>query len=615
MNVLSIEKLGKTVNDSPLFCDVTLGLEEGECVGIVGRNGAGKTTFLNVIAGITGADEGRVSRATGSNLVTLTQNVVFREGATLRDYLYESGNKYTELLLSYEKALKEGNEKLYNGLQSRIEHESLWDIETSYKAYLSKFGIDFPLDKPMEELSGGERKKVALARLFALRPTIMLLDEPTNHLDIRTIEILENELRASEAAVVIVTHDRYILNSVCTTIWELDGSRFYRHPGSYESYLERRAERIAMLQKEQDRLASILRRELVWLARGPQARTGKDKNRKERIEGMLSLVRNVQDVPQTAFSSVERRLGKKILEIDDVGKGFGDRKLFSGFSYAFKKGDRIGVIGDNGSGKSTLLDIIAGLTEPDCGHIDKGVNTFISYYDQLGRSLPRHGKTALEYLEDISSRVVFAGREISAERLLELFGFSRTKMRTDIGVYSGGERRRLYLISKLMANPNFLMLDEPTNDLDIQTMENLEEYLASFSGVSLIVSHDRAFLNCTCSSLFVIEDGQVHNVPTTYSDWRRAKGEEQKKTAPAAAAPQRPKREKKGLSYKERKEMEALEAEIEALEEEKARLEASFSDPGTTLDGSLAERSRRYEELGGIIEEKSTRYFFLAEQE
>lgn len=614
MNVLSIQNIAKTVDDKPIFTEVTLGLEAGEKVGIVGRNGAGKTTFLKVLRGIVHQDEGTIAMAGGSNMVTLEQNVTYSPSATIRDFLYEADHPSTRLLCEYHEALESGDERLSQRLQAEIDSLDLWNLENDFKTYLTRFGMKYDINHEMKTLSGGELKKVAIARMFTLRPTIMLLDEPTNHLDIRTIELLEKDLQNSSAAVIIVTHDRYILNSVCTTIWELDGGRFYRHPGNYEAYLERRAERIQMLQKEQDRLASILRRELVWLARGPQARTGKDKNRKERIETMLSQVRNVQDVRQTSFSSLERRLGKKILELKHVSRSFDGRTLFEDFSYSFKKGDRIGVVADNGMGKSTLLDIVAGVIEPDSGMIDRGVNTHIAYYDQLGRTLPMD-KSALDFLEDISSRVLFCGGEISAERLLELFGFSRAKMRTLMSVYSGGERRRVYLISRLMENPNFLILDEPTNDLDIPTMENLEEYIASFPGCCLIVSHDRAFLNCTCTSLFVIQDGKVLDIPTTYAQWKEgADARPRDQATPKTDTAQRPRREQKGLTFKEHREFETIEAEIEEMEQEKVRLEAGFTDIGETADGTLAQRTRRYEELVRLIDEKTERYFVLAEK-
>lgn len=614
MNVLSIQNIAKTVDDKPLFTEVTLGLDAGEHVGIVGRNGAGKTTFLKVLRGIVHQDEGTIAMAGGSNMVTLEQNVTYSPSATIRDFLYESDHPSTRLLADYHKSLESGDERLSQRLQAEIDRFDLWNLENDFKTYLTRFGMKYDINHEMKTLSGGELKKVAIARMFTLRPTIMLLDEPTNHLDIRTIELLEKDLQNTSAAVIIVTHDRYILNSVCTTIWELDGGRFYRHPGNYEAYLERRAERIQMLQKEQDRLASILRRELIWLARGPQARTGKDKNRKERIETMLSQVKNVQDARQTSFSSLERRLGKKILDLKHVSRSFDGRTLFEDFSYSFKKGDRIGVVADNGMGKSTLLDIVAGVIEPDSGMIDRGVNTHIAYYDQLGRSLPLD-RSALEFLEDISSRVLFCGGEISAERLLELFGFSRAKMRTLMSVYSGGERRRVYLISRLMENPNFLILDEPTNDLDIPTMENLEEYIASFPGCCLIVSHDRAFLNCTCTSLFVIQDGKVLDIPTTYAQWKEgADARPRDQATPKTDTVQRPRREQKGLTFKEQREFETMEAEIEEMEQEKVRLEAGFTDIGETEDGTLAQRTRRYEELVRLIDEKTERYFVLAEK-
>lgn len=611
MNVLSIENLEKTVDSKALFSNVTLGLEEGEKVGIVGKNGAGKSTFVRVVAGLVHPDAGKVSMHSQSNLVMLSQNVDFRPGTTIGAYLYQSGNRKTELLQQYRQALESGDIRTQQNLQPVLDHEALWDLDNIYKSYLTKFGMNYPLDKPMDSLSGGELKKTAIARVFALSPSIILMDEPTNHLDIRTIELLEDELRSSRAAVIIVTHDRYILNSVCTTIWELDRGHFYRHPGSFQAYLERRAERIMMMQKEQDRLASILRRELVWLARGPQARTGKDKNRKERIDEMLSRVSNVQDVRQTGFSSLSRRLGKTILELDSVTKSYGGRELFGPFTYSFCRNDKIGIVGDNGCGKSTFLDIVAGLIEPDGGSITRGVNTYISYFDQLGRGLDE-SKSAIEFLEDISSRVVFCGNEISSERLLELFGFSREKMRVSISAYSGGEKRRLYLISRLVENPNFLILDEPTNDLDLETMENLEEYISGFQGCVLIVSHDRAFLNCTCTSLFVFEDGNLTRVPASYADWKASRPSARQEDAKQAS--QRPRRERRGLSFSEKREYETLEDEIGELEKEKARLEASFASSLETEDGTLQERSVKYSALCNLIEEKTERYFVLAQK-
>lgn len=617
MNVLSIENLAKTVNDEPLFSEVTLGLEHNEKVGIVGKNGAGKSTFLKVISGMTAPDEGKISRAQDADIVMLEQTVSYPEGATIRDYFHLGQGKRLDILKRSEEALVSGNDREYQRLLPHLTNLDCYDLERSFESILTDMNMTHPLDTRMDTLSGGEQKKVAIARVLAVKPSIILLDEPTNHLDIRTIEYIENYIGNINAAVIIVTHDRYILNSVCSTIWELDRGHFYHHPGAYESYLERRAERIDMEQKEQDRLASILRRELVWLARGPQARTGKDKNRKERIENMLASQHNVQDIKQVQFSSLERRLGKKICDIEQVGFSYGKRTLFSNVTYDFKKGDRIGIVGDNGTGKSTLLDIITGCLKPTSGKVDVGVNTFFGYYDQLGRNLDTK-KTALEYINDIGSRILMGDGEVSSSRFLEIFGFPVSRQRTEVSVFSGGEKRRLYLLSKIARNPNFLVLDEPTNDLDIKTMENLEEYISSFPGCVLIVSHDRAFLDCTCDMLLILEDGKVTLYPGHYSSWRseREKNRYQKKeeTKSVQKNDWKQPRERKGLSYKEQKEYEALEGEIEALDELIARLEESFATNEATEDGNIQERSIKYEKAKREKDEKEERWLELAEK-
>ncbi len=616
MNVLSLTDLALSVDDRVLFSDVSLGLDEGGHVGVVGRNGSGKTSLLDVIAGRRVPDNGHVSIKSGLEVGYLSQRISYEEGSSVEDFLYQAPCRATQVLHAYNQAIERGDDKDYERLLAIIEKEDSWSVRTSYAAWLDRLGLPSSiLTRSMASLSGGEQRKAAIARLFALKPDIMLLDEPTNHLDIRTVEALEDEIGSTSASVIMVTHDRYILEEVCDMIWEVEDGRIYRHPGSFDVYLSRRAERHAMLQKEQDRMASILRRELVWLSRAPKARTGKDKNRKERIESMLGQVRDVSEKPQTAFSSLERRLGKSILEINDVGAAYDGRWLFKGFNYEFKKGDRIGVIGDNGSGKSTLLDLVAGSREPDAGSIERGVNTFIGYHDQLSRTLPP-SKSTLDFISDIGTRILFAGNEVSPERLLELFGFARPRQRLPISVLSGGEKRRLQLVSVLVTNPNFLVLDEPTNDLDIATIENLEDYLASFPGCVLTVSHDRAFLDVTCTSLFLIKDGAVHNLPTTYSSWKKEEAAATKEQAPSQKPRQdtRQREAKKGLSWKEQRELESLETEIEELEEEKAQLETSFSDSSPSALATLPERTRRYEEVSRLIDEKSGRYFSLAER-
>ncbi len=613
MNILSILNLEKTVKDEPLFSGVTLGLEDNEKVGIVGRNGSGKSTFLKTIFGTYHPDEGEVATKTDLDMVMLDQSITYSDGCSIKEFFYQTKSKKLSILKEYQEALEKGKVKVANELLPLIEKYDLWKLEVQYEAMLTEFDVGKTLDTKMEKLSGGELKKVAIARALALKPELLLLDEPTNHLDIKTIEKLEAYLKASQMAVIIVTHDRYILNSVCTTIWELDRAKFYRHPGSYECYLERREERIRMLQKEQDRLKSILRRELIWLARGPQARTGKDKNRKDRISEMISEQKNVQDIAQTGFASYERRLGKKILQCENIGKVYKGRTLFENFSYTFKKGDKIGIVGDNGSGKSTLLDIITNYIEPDKGLVDIGINTVFGYYDQLGRDL-KSDKSVLEFIQEIGENIYFGGTLLSAARFLELFGFPQSSHRTPISLLSGGERRRLYLISKLVMNPNFLILDEPTNDLDLETMENLEEYISSFTGIVLIVSHDRAFLDCTTENLFIIDNQSVTLFPGNYTQYIEKKAEEVKEKASVEKVDTRVRKEKKGLSYKENKELEALNVEMERLNEEIMALEESFSTVDSTELGTLEQRTKLYNEKKKRLEEAEERWLELEEK-
>ena len=619
MNILSIENLEKTLKDEPLFENVTLGLESGEKVGIVGKNGCGKSTFLKTISGVITPDEGKISLRSGTNMVMLEQNVTYPEGCTVMDYLYLSKDKNIETLKEYHIALENGDERVYTALGEKIEKENLWDIERSFLASITDMGEDFSPESRMDSLSGGEQKKVAIARAFALRPGLLLLDEPTNHLDIKSVEYIESWIKATSISVIIVTHDRHILNECCSTIWELDRKHFYRHPGSFSSYLERKEERIVMNEKEQQRLQTILRRELKWLMRGPQARTGKDKNRKDRIEEMQSSLEKVRDDKMTEFSSLERRLGKKILDLTNVSKSYDDRTLFSDFTFSFTKGMKIGLVGDNGSGKSTLLDIMDGRILPDRGTVDKGVNTVFGYYDQLGRNLESK-KTVLDYALDYGERVRYSkGEDVTTARFLEIFGFPSSMHRTPIELLSGGERRRLYLITRLIANPNFLLLDEPTNDIDIETMENLEEYISSFPGCAVISSHDRTFLDCTVDMLFVIENEKVTLFPGNYTQWKEEKEriEAEKKSAEIVKEKEkteRHNREKKGLTYKEEREKEHLEKEIEEIEALICKLEESFVTAEKTELGTLQERTKLYEDKKILLDEKTERWLELEEK-
>ena len=613
MNILSIENLSKTLNDEPLFEEATLGLDEGEKAGIVGKNGSGKSTFLKTIAGLIVQDEGKVSMKNGTNFFYLPQDISFSDDATIMDFFYDSDNMVIKKLDAYRKALEEGSDA--QKLFEEIEKENLWEAERRFEGYLGKLGMAEPLTKRMADLSGGEQKKTAIARALSVSPDLLLLDEPTNHLDIPSIEFLETWISESSAAVIIVTHDRHILNQCCSTIWELDRKHFYRHPGSFSAYLERREERIRMNEKEQERLETILRRERKWLLRGPKARTGKDKNRKDRIEEMEDSLHSVRDPRQREFTSGMRRMGKKVLEAEGIAKEYDGKMLFSDFTFSFQKGQRIGLVGRNGSGKSTLLDILTGRTEPDNGSVDKGVNTHFGYYDQLGRDL-QSSKTVLEYAEDIGKTIRLSEKEeMSASAFLERFGFPPRMQRTPIGMLSGGERRRLYLITRLLSNPNFLILDEPTNDLDIETIENLEDYISSFSGTVVITSHDRTFLDITTEMLLVIRDGKITLFPGNYTEWKEAEDAERKQEEPQIKQKaERPQRERKGLTYKEKKELEEIEARIAETEALIAKLEESFSTVDSTEFGTIAERTKLYNEKKEELEKMTERWMELEEK-
>nr|MCR5761336.1 ATP-binding cassette domain-containing protein [Sphaerochaetaceae bacterium] len=472
MNALSVYNVAMSVKDDYLFSNVSFGLEIGDKMGIIGKNGAGKSTFLKLIAGLLQPEEGEITINNSCRVGLLEQDVLFPEGCTLHSFLRLSKDPHIELLKRYENG--------EHSLMDEIERLGLWDIEDKFKRYLNEMGMESNLNLRMDTLSGGMQKKAAIARVLAINPAILLLDEPTNHLDIPSIEWLENFLKGTNVTVLLVTHDRYFLDSICSQIMEIDRRKAFFYEGGYTAFLEGREERISALQKEQDRLSNILRRELEWLHRGPKARTGKDSGRKQRIQDMQSRRINVEEDTGRAFSSKTRRLGKKILELENVSIKRGGKQILNSFNLEFVKGQRFGVIGPNGSGKSTLLEVLTGGLLPENGTVDTGVNTVFGYYDQTSMHLPLD-KTPLEFLSEIGENIVLSDDfVVTPARFLELFGFPVSFHRLPISVLSGGERRRLYLLSTLVKNPNFLVLDEPTNDLDIDTLRRLEQYILDF---------------------------------------------------------------------------------------------------------------------------------------
>lgn len=615
MVILSVEQISKTLKDEPLFHGVAFGMQRGEKIGLIGPNGCGKSTFLRVIQGSLVPDEGSVAKARELTVSLLEQHPRFRSGQTVSSYLYDGDHPSIRLLRSYhtmlDRHVKESETHLHH-LMDRIEQAHAWEVETRYRSLLGELQGPDP-DTPMDILSGGMLKKVAIARVLAPNPDLLLLDEPTNHLDIPTIQWLEQQLCAAGVSIILVTHDRYVLDRICTSILEFDRGEVFSHPGSYRQFLQRREARLLGLQAEQERLRTVLRKELQWLSRGPKARTGKDSGRKARIEAMQDAL-TVEDAVQGGFTSVSSRMGRKVLELEGITKSYGDRTVIKPFSHSFNKKERIGMIGPNGSGKTTLLEMISGRVEPDGGMMDVGVNTRFGYYDQLDSPMDP-SNTVLSYIESIAEEVIVGkDRSVRASRFLELFGFPPSFHRISLGLLSGGERRRLHFVGVLMQQPNFLLLDEPTNDLDIDTIRRLEEYLLEFEGTVLMVSHDRAFLDRVADTLFLFdEQGNIGKYAGSFSD----REEDLVETPSVEIREQsgnggrRDRERKLGLTFKERKELENLLEEIDAVESEIASLESEFSrtdaDPST-----LERRTKRYHLKQTELEGKMTRWEELA---
>jgi ABC transport system ATP-binding/permease protein len=639
MNLISIENLSKTVNDVPLFQNVTMGINEGEKIGFIGPNGAGKSTLLHIIAGLLDEDSGKISRNNNLRISMLEQTPVIPENITIRKFLYEGHTPVIRLIAEYHQCLEveagrdpgmheragsllPSSLPLLQELTEKMEKEKGWEIENNYISFLSELKLEDP-DQLMNNLSGGMKKKAALARALASKPNLLILDEPTNHLDIEIIEWLEKYLENANFSFIMVTHDRYFLDSVCKSIMELDNGRVYRYPGNYSTFLERREIRFSTEQNEQARIKSILRRELEWLSRGPKARASKDKKRKMRIEELCE--KKVQSKEESLeFSSADRRLGKKILDLKEVEKIYNNKAVVLPFSYKFKKGERLGIIGPNGSGKTTFLDLISGQITPENGKIERGLNTVFGYYDQLSDHLEKgisENLNILEYIRETAEDIILEeGSSVSAAKFLEMFNFPGTKHRTLLEKLSGGEKRRLYLIKTLIKNPNFLILDEPTNDLDLDTMRRLEDYILNFKGTIVVVSHDRAFLDRTTDFLFVFDgSGGIKGFSGNYTEYRDFLLENQLdiRTKQTDRSPGKKEKidtkgeSKRKLTYKENHEYIKLEEDIDLLEVEKTQLESSFSSMGGPE--LIEENNRRYKTVLSLLEAKFLRWEELAE--
>lgn len=637
MNLLSINNLSKIGREKPLFAEVTFGIQEGEKAALIGRNGTGKSTVLNTIAGVLQPDEGTIVINKEAGVSFLPQNPIFSKDDSIKDHIFKSDSPKLKTIRKYEeiceKLSENKNQKEYEEIMLQMENQDLWNYESQISSILSTLGIT-DLNRKMGTLSGGMIKKVALAQVLVEDTKLLLLDEPTNHLDISTIAWLQNYLATTKRSVLMVTHDRYFLDAVCNNIYELARGKIKLYVGNYSQYLEKKATESEIEENTEKRIEAVLRFERDWLLRGPCARGTKAKARIQRDEQMINREKFAND-KGFSFEVKGRRLGGKVLELHNISKNFpkgfvkeGAEKtipVIKNFSYKFTKGQKIGIYGGNGSGKSTLLNIITQNIEPDAGTIEKGLNTSFGYYTQN----PVFGDTSLavlEYIKETAEHIKMNdGKEISASKFLEEFGFEGKIQYSPVSTLSGGERKRLFLVKLLLQNPNFLILDEPTNDFDIFTMNILEQFLMNYEGCLLLVSHDRYFMDKTVDSLFILEDnGEISGFVGKCSEYIEYKQEMSKKEDLQKDSSSKKQNNttsnnstasadntKKKLSYMEKKEFDSLDGEISILEEKKRELEEKMN---TTDYSILKIVTDEYNKTSEELNKKYQRWEELAER-
>lgn len=618
MNVyLQIEKLTKSVGDRMLFADVTFGINEGDKIGIVAKNGTGKSTLLSIIAGELDADSGTVTRRNDLRVAMLSQKPHFVGNPTVAEAALRTDDPAAVCVRKYEEALATGDPEVIQQAAHAMDNLSAWDYEDRLCQLLSRLRID-DLTARVDTLSGGQRKRVALASAIMSDPQLLILDEPTNHLDVEVIEWLENYLKRSRVTLLMVTHDRYFLDRVCNRIIEIDNRTIYTYDGNFDYYLRRRAERIEAMTAELARINNTLRREQEWMSRQPQARAGKAKYR---IDAFYELkekknqgIRPEKDVNLSVDASY---IGSKIFEARGISKRFGDKVILDDFSYTFARYEKVGIVGANGVGKSTFIKLLQGLIQPDAGTWDVGTTVRFGYYSQDGIDFDSQ-KRVVDAIREKAEEVDTGEGHLSPMQFLNRFLFSPADQQKYIHTLSGGELCRLHLATVLMMRPNFLVLDEPTNDLDIVTLGILEEYLAEFKGCLIVISHDRYFLDNIVDHLFVMEgNGIVKDFPGTYTEyaaWRDEQAAEVARAARVEKPVERPRAQRAPkMSFKQRREFEQLTAELDELNAEKSRLEGVFNS-GETID-DVAALSARYEEVKDLIDEKEMRWLELSELE
>ncbi len=627
MHYASVENISKSFGIRTLFKNISFYLEEGDKIAFVARNGTGKSTLLKIIAGLDTTDDGAVWVHKDVKVIMLQQDTAFENDKSIWDNILRMDNPIVKVVKEYEMYLEDGGhdeDRLHN-LIDKLSELNAWNFESDLKQILGKLNLHH-LNEPVKNLSGGQRKRVALAQALIESQLhegrcLLILDEPTNHLDVEMIEWLENFLSSQKSTLLLVTHDRYFLDTVCNEIIEMDDEKLYVYKGDYDYFLEQKSLRHEVQQSELQKDKNIFRKELEWMRKQPKARTTKSKSRQDAFVDVQERVTQQKDEPEVSLQVKMTRLGGKVIEMKKVYKSYGDKPIMKGFDYTFKRGERIGIVGKNGVGKSTFLKIALGTEPPDSGKINHGDTVVFGNFAQEGLQY-KEDKRAIEYVKDFAEFFPLAdGSKISASQFMEKFGFNAQQQFTPLSKLSGGEKRRLHLLSVLFLNPNFLILDEPTNDLDLQTLRTLEEFLKDFPGCILIVSHDRYFMDRVVDHLFAFEgDGEIKDFPGNYSEYREWKELQDASDKPQMSKPKENivhsssvKDEKKVLSFKEKHEFEKLEQEMPVLQKEKTSLEEKMNS-GTIGFDELQNASERINEIIKLLDEKEMRWLELSER-
>ena len=616
MNLLSVENISKSYGELVLFEQLSFGVNKDQKIALIAKNGSGKTAILNILSGLDQPDQGMVNYRKDTKVSFLAQEPILAEDSTIEECILASDNEVLKVIANYEKALLDmDNTEGYQKAFDAMDRHDAWDFETQYQQILSKLKLD-DLQLKVSALSGGQKKRVALANALLNKPDLIILDEPTNHLDLEMIEWLEVYFAKENITLFMVTHDRYFLERVCNEIVELDQGQLYTYKGNYAYYLEKKEARLSQEQVEQHKSKRLFKKELDWMRRQPKARTTKSKSRIDDFAQIKERAHQRRQDHEIQLEIDMERMGTKILECHKLFKSFGDKSILDGFDYNFLRGERIGIIGKNGTGKSTFLNILTGKESLDGGKIVVGDTIKFGYYTQAG--IPsKSGQKVIDVIREFGDYIPLKkGRQISAQQLLERFLFDRKKQYDFVEKLSGGERKRLYLCTVLIQNPNFLILDEPTNDLDIVTLNVLESFLLDYPGCLLVVSHDRYFMDKIVDHLFVFRgEGYIEDFPGNYSDFRAyedSQDQEQEPIKPKNIQQQASKDvQKQKISFNEQKEYQQLESKIRSLEKDKLVLEQSFFEEGLSIE-TIEERSKKLQEIIETIELKTMRWFELA---